>query len=148
MHTMPRSGSGCRPRATIISSVTVASLHLCSPNYAASIFHWVDEQGNTHYSDRAISGRQTEQLDAAKLGRINLQQGVAIEPRSTRERSSQRTIARTGKRQSKLDKACQRYRTNILGLEQKLRQGYSEPAGSKLRRRKQKWSDLLYRQCF
>lgn len=145
---MPRSSSGWRPLAAMISTATVVLFQPGANSYANTVFHWVDEHGKAHYSDRAKSGPQIQRLDAAELGRINLQQGVSIKPRSTRSRSSRRTVARTGKRHSTLDKDCQRYRTNILSLEQRLRQGYSEPAGSKLRQRKKKWSDLLYQRCF
>jgi hypothetical protein len=129
------------PAIGFLSAVLISGL---VPAHAGDIFKWVDQQGITHYTDRPPPAESSVALDAQQLPQLNIGQPVPqmapIKPRSKARRQP--------RRQAKARVDCSRYRSEISKLEHALRQGYAEPAGSRMRERKRHWTALLYRQCY
>jgi hypothetical protein len=70
------------------------------------------------------------------------------QPDSPRAKS---TFHRAKRRRGSAPRAkpdCGRFQTEIRKIEATLRQGYTEPAGSRLRQRKREWTALLHKQCY
>lgn len=112
------------------------------------IYRWVDPQGRVHYGDRPAAGSSARPLQAGELPPVNLQQKTEwrrAAPVATKKRvrAGSRAVRPRGERAD-----CKQYREKIRGIEQRLRQGYAEPAGARLHRSKRRWSDLLYQHCY
>jgi hypothetical protein len=108
------------------------------------IYKWVDQQGLTHYADKLTTG---EIVPSLALPELNLQQAVVLDERSP-ARPQRQVVRRTGKHRSAIAADCNNYRLQIRNIEKQLSQGYSEPSGARLHRRKREWTDLLYGQCY
>lgn len=129
----------------ILGLLGVCCLSLATPCAVGEIYKWVDNQGTTHYADRpSVDGRAVERK-TGQLPRLNIGQPTPqMAPIKTRSSRVRPRPAR--KPDSRKD--CGRYRAAISKLEHSLRQGYVEPAGTRLRERKRHWSALLHRHCY
>jgi hypothetical protein len=111
------------------------------------IYKWVDQQGRTHYADKPTTHETVASLTAEQLPQLNIQQAVVIDKRSP-ARLQRQLVRRTARRPSARTADCSKYRVQIRNIEKQLRQGYSEPSGARLHRRKREWSELIYGQCY
>jgi hypothetical protein len=114
---------------------------------AATICQWTDGSGRTHYGDPRRAGENCQVVDPAHLPAVNGQQAIAIKtspPTAARRTVRRRAIAPRVSRKHD----CQAYRDRISGIEYRLRQGYTEPTGSRLRAQKRRWTETLYRHCY
>ena len=117
-------------------------LHLSvAPAQAAGVYKWIDQHGTTHYSDRPSMEHPGARLD--RLPYLNTNQAPPDIPRRKTAMVKKR---KTAKRTANPD--CDRFRTEISEIEATLRMGYTEPAGSRLRMRKRKWTDRLQKECY
>ena len=127
-----------------IGFISAVLMSILVPVHAGDIFKWVDPQGITHYTDRPPGDKESVTLDAQQLPRLNIGQPVPqMAPRKSRSKTR-----RQPRRKASARVDCGRYRSEISKLEHALRQGYVEPAGSRMRERKRHWTALLYRQCY
>jgi hypothetical protein len=127
-----------------IGFLSVVLFSILVPAHAGDIFKWVDPQGITHYTDRPPVDKNSVALDAQQLPQLNIgQPAPQLAPIKSRSESR-----RKPRRQASARVDCSRYRSEISKLEHALRQGYVEPAGSRMRERKRHWTALLYRQCY
>jgi hypothetical protein len=123
----------------------VACFTLITPPAVGEIYRWVDRQGITHYADRPSPGENSVEIKRRQLPRLNIGDPAphaalpSLQPRRARSRPA---------RKPRPAGDCDRYRAAISKIEHALRQGYVEPAGSRMRERKRHWSALLYRHCY
>lgn len=129
-----------------------SAIFLCSavlflvqlPVHAGDIFKWVDERGVTHYADKPSNAEESVALDAEQLPRLNIGQPTPqMAPLKLSKRARRQAV-----RKADSGADCSRYRSEISKLEHSLRQGYVEPAGTRMRERKRHWTALLYRHCY
>jgi len=53
---------------------------LCSPNYAATVYRWVDESGKVQYSDKPPAGTSKSVMELDKSGRIRKGNEAQLSP--------------------------------------------------------------------
>jgi hypothetical protein len=116
-----------------------------NPAHAGGIYKWLDQHGVTHYSDQPSKQHHSVKLGRDDLPYLHINQPPPDIPR-VKTTASRAKSRRVSMRRPEPD--CDRFQTEIRKIEATLRQGYSEPAGSRLRERKREWTDRLHKQCY
>ncbi len=125
--------------------LSICLLSLATPPAVGGIYKWVDNQGTTHYADRPPVGDNAVEIKAGQLPRLNV--GQPAPQMAAPKVRSKRVLPKSVRKPAARDN-CDHYRSAISKLEHALRQGYVEPAGTRMRERKRHWSALLYRHCY
>lgn len=110
----------------------------------AEIYQWTDAKGKTHYSDRKPLDQSPKTLTRDELPLILRQQPVAVREFRPARNTSQRRRRSHSKDNSA---ACERYEKRLAAVREKLRRGYREPQGNRLRQQRRKWSELVHKEC-
>lgn len=132
----------------MIRCVCAAAAILCLPliPQAATdkLYKWVDQDGITHYSDRPSMHHPSAVLENEGLPYLSISEPQVVKPWPKRAKRKPR---RRSNRHS-VEPDCERYREKIREIEAKLRAGYTEPTGTRLRERKRQWTARLARECY
>lgn len=114
-------------------------LAIISINSQAKLYKWVDEQGQTHFSDLPPfnSEAKIETLPAPEVGNQIL---------APEKIEFYRAPKKTARKRKTKRRNCNKYAVRIDKVQQQLRRGYKEPRGNKLRARRRELSEQL-RQC-
>ncbi|TGN40491.1 DUF4124 domain-containing protein [Marinobacter confluentis] len=128
---------------------------LASP-VSAELYTWTDDQGVTHYSDRAPVAQDSEQVTLGTSSVIPMAGNV----RQSREvsairRDVQQALERDRPRQSRpanrdssaTETQCDGLARRISQIQQRLRAGYSNDRGNSLRRQRRELSQKHSREC-
>ncbi|GAB4200628.1 MAG: hypothetical protein Tsb002_36860 [Wenzhouxiangellaceae bacterium] len=118
----------------------------------AQMYEWVDEQGRRHFSDQlpppGISYQVREEDSEDLLS--------TYAPEATRQRKSSRKTSRqrSGRRSDvasrerrEQEKRCAQYLQRMEKVQDRLRRGYREPQGNRLRQQRRDLSDRYQREC-
>lgn len=148
------------PRVTLWMVLAAIQL-VTGPGLNAEIYHWQDASGKSHYSDRPAADEPSR--------RIAVEGPPLLEGRRSSARSQPRqqsshpprplpspeprfpTSAETSERNTAAARRlaeCARLQQSIAAIEDKLRKGYREPRGNKLRGQRRQFSAQFNRQCF
>lgn len=108
----------------------------------SSIYQWRDASGQIQFGDRPPHPEQAESVSTAQMRAINSQAPPPDMP-SMLSRQTSKAPSRKRQRSSR----CDSYRRGLAMVEDKLRAGYREPQGNRLRERRRELSGKLWREC-
>ena len=134
-------------RWTVFAVLQLALLVASLPASGQTLCRWAGAHGQTHFGDLRAAQGDCQPVDLTALPAINIQQPPAGAP-SRAARTATRPRSRMARSTAASRSDCEAYRERIRTIEQQLRQGYREPAGSRLHARKRRWSELLYERCY
>lgn len=104
----------------------------------AELYKWIDDKGRTHYSDTApLTENSLQEYHAPADNRIAPPAYIPY-PKYTPFKKKPKA-----RRRAKV--SCEKYQNRIDKVQKKLRAGYKEPRGNKLRARKRELNDKLRR---
>ncbi len=147
-------------RVTLFSFI---ALIVGAPEKAqAEIYKWQDAKGRVHYSDSAPKNTSSYRDVTPDLPPIHRMEsgparamGSRVEP--SEKQSSQMTprphrhveqvYDRYSHSESSYRNQCDSYRDELERIQKRLRSGYKESTGNRLRDRRRELSDLLYQKC-
>lgn len=120
-------------------------------------YRWQDTLGHWHFSDQppALPSPEADvskvvgqavNLSAPPSKSINHQPIKRKSPRKNKHQVSKR-IAHQRKQKAKQEQACQILKLRLASIKTKLRAGYKEPSGNKLRAQRRTINTKIYRQC-
>lgn len=127
-----------------------------SPNQQ-TVYQWIDDQGRTHYSHQPAKFPAKAKIKKTRIGKVNRADSTpvksAVKKNSnrpvTKNRSSKKSKPATQKasRNNNHNKKCLRYQHQLQKIQTKLRRGYKEPQGNRLRGLRRKYTALHSQQC-
>ena len=118
----------------------------------AELYEWVDENGQRHFSDRKPMDVVSFQSHEEAVSDLMSVYGSAIKPKKfnkkkkTKRKGKQRS-AKKYKEKAKQEERCESYLKRMDKVQEKLRRGYSEPQGNKLRSRRRELSLRYQKEC-
>lgn len=119
----------------------------CLIAHADEIYRWRDAQGHLHYGELIPDNIPYEQLDEAKLPPLHTVPAVVpdkpIKSRAPQSKNRSHHIAKP----DPAIKQCRRYREQLETIQSRLRAGYREPAGNRLRARRRQIEQRLREEC-
>lgn len=145
-------------RASKLITKLIIGLSICNASYAlaeTSYYRWQDNQGAWHFSDQAPH-TQTNKTTLLKVPETNVNTASSsIKPVRSNSKPfikkpshvQQQKIAQQRKQHSKQNKLCQKLKAKLYTLHKKLRTGYKEPTGNKLRAQRRNLNEKIYHQC-
>ncbi len=118
----------------------------------ATIYQWVDEDGNRHYSDRKPDVEEFVEVDMDERSLSTYRPAPAPAPvqpaqpteSEASERSSRPT---TSGRRDERERYCEDLLQNLDAVQDQLRRGYREPRGQQLRDRRRELRAAYRREC-
>lgn len=120
-------------------------------------YRWQDAQGDWHFSDQPPITSPSDTNISKIFGQtVNTSKSPASSAGDERtksnnnavhKRQNSKKIARTLKLKSKQHQACHSLKVKLDAIQAKLRTGYKEPSGNKLRDRRRKINHKIYHQC-
>jgi hypothetical protein len=144
----------------ILMSLLITELALFNGNSAiaaTNYYRWQDAQGNWHFSDQPPIPASTDTNISKILGQtVNTSKPLAnsfgqtltkSNKKSVSKRLNSKKVARELKLQLKQEQVCQTLKVNLDVIQAKLRTGYKEPSGNKLREKRRKLNNKIYHQC-
>ena len=115
-----------------------------------TIYRWEDEQGVTHFNQRASNQHNATVVNGKDLPAVN--SSVSMLP--NRESNLQTSTSKSPSRQqakvvnhAKTAQLCQNYNDKLQRIQATLKRGYKEPQGNQLRQQRRKYSSLLLQHC-
>ena len=127
-----------------IATITFA-LACTSAAVATELYRWVDDTGKVNISDTRPRHIDSQQIQVFRLSAPNIMQKPASTARLAKKTpSKQKKKKRRSSVKKRLD--CARYQRKLAAVQERLRSGYREPEGNKLRARRREYRDLL-RNC-
>ena len=123
-------------KASLLSSITLLLLFLCSPA-SAEIYTWVDDQGRTHFSDSPHEEMPVETVEiepAVKIGTIKPQSADHLfkqDYAKSKQKEKQRRLLAENRRKEEeaRHKACEEAKENLASA--KLRRAGASSSSSK-----------------
>lgn len=132
----------CMPLTGFLTGL-LAMMPLCAAAESPVLYQWTDQWGKRHISDRKPLQDEFKVLDPNTLPAIQRIPSVQSKPKSAvSQRKSRPSRKVKKKRRKKVD--CSKYEKRLEGIQEKLRRGYREPQGNKLRLKRRTYRDLLY----
>jgi len=124
---------------------------------SSSYYRWQDIQGDWHFSDKPPITAPTDKNISKILGQtVNTSKPptnffdrdrTKSNNNSVNKRKNNQKIARQLKLQSKKKQSCDILKVKLYTIQTKLRTGYKEPSGNKLRKKRRKINNQIYHQC-
>jgi len=123
----------------------------------SSYYRWQDIQGDWHFSDQPpiasptdtnISKILVRTVNTSKPPAHSFDQALTKsnkKPISKRQNSKE--VAHQLKLQSKQQQVCKTLKVRLNAIQTKLRAGYKEPSGNRLREKRRKINNEIYHQC-
>ncbi|MFL1405730.1 DUF4124 domain-containing protein [Marinobacter sp. M1N3S26] len=133
--------------------ITVSPLSVYSHDACADGIHtWTDEHGVTHFSDQAPAHGQSRQLELDQPVLVpmkeNLDAASAIDETVATSPSSRRGEFDGGREAAdRQRRQCEQYRQELDNIQSRLRAGYGNAEGNRLRARRRVLSGRLGREC-
>lgn len=118
-----------------------------------SVYRWQDTKGMWHFSDkRPLSMVATTVISTVPKQSINLSTSPRFKSMdaSTTQKKTQtkpREKRRDPARKAKQAQTCQTLKDKLAKIQKKLRAGYKEPSGNRLRAKRRKIKSKIYQQC-
>lgn len=123
----------------VTAALTVFSAH-------GELYKWVDANGQTHYSDVAPAEGAQDSLVEYQAPADNRMLAPSQNAFPKRRVKDKRRTKKNNKKAKSKPQNCEKYQTQLTTLQKKLRAGYREPQGNKLRARRRVLADKL-KQC-
>ena len=147
-------------RFLILMSLLVTELALFNDNSAiaaTNYYRWQDAQGNWHFSDQPpiaapadtnLSKIFGQTVNTLKPPANSFDQALTkFNKKTVSKQQNSKKVARQLKLQSKQNQACHTLKVKLDVIQTKLRTGYKEPSGNKLREKRRKITNKIYHQC-
>lgn len=120
----------------------------------AQVYEWYDADGNRHFSDqkpegvsfRAL-GDPAANLSSYKPAEIQRSRPLVDQGRSDSSSSDQNRRSNTGEAGEDLEAVCAEYLARIDSIHDRLRAGYDEPRGNRLRAERSALRAAYRRNC-
>jgi hypothetical protein len=116
---------------------------LVGSGWADSVYQWVDEKGRLHFSDQKPAGQSAEPVKPLQLNRAK--PVTAAEPYRASPPGLKPSKRATKK--SSFNSDCQKLQVKLQRVENKLRSGYKEPKGNKLRAQRRELVSAQRKAC-
>lgn len=123
---------------------------------AGQMYEWVDENGQRHFSDqKPPTGTHYRVRDEADTDLLSTY-SPGIQPNKRKSQPSAKSKARgsmTSKRRkaaaqkAQVEARCEKYLQRLRRIQEKLRKGYREPQGNRLRQQRYELSRRYQREC-
>lgn len=131
-----------------VSPLSVYSHHANSDD----IHTWTDDHGVTHFSDRAPAQGQSRRLELDQPVLVpmneNLEAASAIGETVAASSSGRRDESEKGQEDAdRQRRQCDQYREELDNIQSRLRAGYGNAEGNRLRARRRALSGRLGREC-
>jgi hypothetical protein len=119
---------------------------------AAEIYRWRDAQGKLHYGELVPQDADYEQLDQSTLPPVHTlpvaEKSPQVETTSNRaQQKKSRPKSRRGVQENSRIKRCRRYQEQLETIQSKLRAGYREPQGNRLRAKRRQLEQHQREEC-
>lgn len=124
---------------------------------ATEIYRWRDAQGRLHYGEHLPQDADYEQLDESMLPPLHMVPAhtnsgpeKSAQPDTKSTQSSQkksRAKNRSGVKENPAIQRCRRYKEQLETIQAKLRAGYREPQGNRLRLRRRQLEQRQREEC-
>ena len=125
---------------------------LFSPIHA-QVYEWIDEDGNRHFSDQKPVGVEFRALDDPDATLSSYRPATPRQPVPLNRRnvdanpSPGRNPRSAGVAARQLEKRCADYLARIDSIHDRLRRGYEEPTGNRLRAQRSALRTAYRRDC-
>jgi hypothetical protein len=126
----------------------------------AEVYTWTDDQGVAHFTDIKPEAREHQTVEIRRPSMIPMRENISRGERvstinrqtnrslETSDGGSRKTASRQDARELERKKSrCAGYRERLERIQQKLRAGYSNDQGNRLRRQRREVSQKLSREC-
>lgn len=136
-----------------ILCIAVSLLSVYSHEARSDGIHtWTDEHGVTHFSDRAPTHGQSQRLEVDQPVLVpmneNLDAASAIDETVAASNSGGRDNSDKGREDAdRQRRQCEQYRQELENIQSRLRAGYGNAEGNRLRARRRMLSGRLGREC-
>lgn len=116
---------------------------------AAEIYQWTDAKGVVHYSDErpAQAPAGLRMRDAREIPVIRTESSGNFRYFESRERTRRQASAGTESARKSRSEGCAQVREDLEQVQARLRSGYGEPEGNRLRTRRRALRDLYADRC-
>jgi hypothetical protein len=128
-----------------------------SANAATSYYRWQNANGDWQFSDQAPVKSNSEMNISKVFGQnVNISKPANTTISPTRIKLKRQPVskpqkskqtARIRKQKAKQEQACQTLKAKLDAIHKKLRSGYKEPKGNKLRAQRRKINNKIHKQC-
>jgi len=121
----------------------------------AEMFTWTDDQGVTHFSDKAPAKGKPESVSLGATSVVSMEDGIRQSEKVSAirrqvEEALERDIPRRSsgsKADSAAQKQCKKLEQRLNTIQKRLRAGYSHDRGNSLRRQRRTLSQRHSREC-
>lgn len=126
----------------------------------AEVYTWIDDQGVAHFTDIKPEAREHQPVEIRRPSMIPMRENISRGERvstinrqinrslEARDGGNRKAVSRQDARELERKKArCAGYRERLERIQQKLRAGYSNDQGNRLRRQRREVSQKLSREC-
>ena len=136
------------PKRRIVPVTLVTALAISAGPALAQVYSWEDKDGTTVFSDTPPENRPVEQIDPSE----NANPAIPLpEPRQRPTRPSSSRNSSSSSSNSREDRAqqrrCERIDSRLETINTRLRRGYREPTGNRLRSQRRDLQQERYRDC-
>lgn len=129
------------------SITLLIALTLMAAPAMAQVYSWEDKDGNTVFSDTPPENRQAQQVDPSE----NANPAIPLpEPRQRRTRpagNTSRSSPSPSREEQAQQRRCERIDERLEKINTRLRRGYREPTGNRLRAQRRDLRKQRYREC-
>ncbi len=117
-------------------------------NASATIYSWIDEHGQRHYSDSAPAQHSDQSVVEVPLADINRQSPPAkIDYRRATRQPDKTAHHQRASAQRKRRQHCEKIQRRLDAINKQLRSGYREPKGNKLRQQRRDYQRRKKQHC-
>ncbi|MFL1467800.1 DUF4124 domain-containing protein [Marinobacter sp. HN1S83] len=125
---------------------------------SAGVYTWTDADGVVHFTDKQPPTRNHDTVTLSEPSVVPMSENIEQGRRVTtinqqvsrsleRSDSGRRSAGGSKKTDARHQKTCEGYRKRLDRIQQKLRAGYSNDQGNRLRRQRREVSQALSREC-
>ncbi|MFT5717742.1 MAG: hypothetical protein ACJAWS_000247 [Oleiphilaceae bacterium] len=131
----------------------IAALVLLNGNSAiaaTSYYRWQDAKGDWQFSDKAPIKSSSEMNISKVFGQnVNISKpaNTATNPTLIKLKAQPVNKPQKSKQKAKHEQICQTLEAKLDTIHRKLRAGYKEPKGNKLRAQRRRINNKIYKQC-
>lgn len=137
-------------RRLIFAASTSLWLLLATRAAAGEIYHWIDDRGHHHYSDRPQGQSQAYQpshpLQRMPKPRLPAMTGRSSDKPGKHSKAAAQARAEA-KQQAKMARRCQGYAKKLRSINARLRRGHSNDQGNRWRRQRRDVQALRWKNC-
>ena len=132
----------------LLRGCALGLLFAVTASVQADVYSWEDKDGNTVFSDTPPENRPVEQIDPS----ANANPAITLpEPRQRQTQKDTSSRSASPSSASREDRAqqrrCERIDSRLETINTRLRRGYREPTGNRLRSERRELQTERYRDC-